>query len=69
MTARRRSHAKSRALPTSTEPDMPSHLRMLTLCALAGTLEAPVGSSLPQIYLAAARHLIRAAQTLQKALS
>lgn len=60
---------RSRALPPTMEPEMPAHLRQLTLCALSGTLEAPIGSTLPQIYLAAARHLIRAAQALQKAIA
>lgn len=60
----RRAHRKSRDLPPAIEPEMPAHLRTLTLCALAGTLRVPIGSSLPQIYLGAARALIDAAKNI-----
>lgn len=45
---------------------MPAHLRTLTLCAMAGTLRAPIGSSLAAIYLASARALIEAAINIDK---
>lgn len=63
MTARR-SHRASRDLPPAIEPEMPAHLRTLTLCALAGTLRVPIGSTLAQIYLGAARSLIEAAKAI-----
>lgn len=66
MTARIR-HSKSRPLPPAIEPEMPAHLRMLTLTALAGTINAPIGSSMPQIYLASARALIESAVAMDRA--
>ena len=68
MIQARRAHPKSRPLPPTLEPEMPAHLRTLILCAMAGTLRAPIGSSLPQIYLAAARALIDTAKHIQEAL-
>lgn len=57
---------RSRALPPTMEPEMPAHLRQLTLCALSGTLRAPIGSSLAAIYLASARALIEAAVSIDR---
>lgn len=62
-----RRRARSRTMPASLEPDVPRYLQMLTLTALAGTLRVPIGSSLAQIYLGAARALIDAARRLEVA--
>ena len=65
MTARK-GHARSRPLPHPVDDEMPKHLRDLTLCAMVGTLNAPIGCSLQKIYLEAARNLIRAATSMSR---
>lgn len=64
--AAKRPARQTRPLPPTMEPEMPAHLRALTLCAMAGTLNAPIGSSLAKIYLEAARNLISAAISIDK---
>lgn len=59
--AAKRPARSTRPLPPTIEPEMPAHLRALTLCAMAGTLRVPIGSTLAQLYLASARALIEAA--------
>ena len=61
----RKGHPNSRPLPTSSLP-VPPHIRRLTATAMLGTLDAPIGATLPAIYLAAARSIIRAAVAMQR---
>lgn len=56
-----------RPFPRSIEPELPPHLKRITFTALAGTIGVPIGSSLEQIYLAAARALIAEALVLERA--
>lgn len=63
MTARVH-HPKSKPLPDPVDPGLPAHLRAITFTAMRGTINAPIGSSMPQIYLAAARALISEAQRI-----
>lgn len=64
MTARK-GRPKSRPLPLAREP-VPPHLQRLTMDAMIGTLDAPIGSTLPAIYLAAARALVREALRMHR---
>lgn len=63
----RKGHPKSRPLPTP-EPDfnLPPLIKRVVAYAAVGTLDAPVGASASQVYLAAARALIAEAQRLAK---
>lgn len=65
MTTVRKGHPKSRPLPVSSLP-MPPHIQRLAATAMLGTLDAPIGATLPAIYLASARAIIRAAVKMQR---
>ncbi len=67
MTTVRKGHPNSRPLPASSLP-VPPHIRRLTATAMLGTLDAPIGATLPAIYLAAARALIREAVNVDRKL-
>lgn len=63
----RKGHAKSRALPKPVDAPLPPFLSRLMNDAAMGTLAAPIGASLPAIYLAAARALIERAKAIELA--
>ena len=65
MTTVRKGHPNSRPLPTSSLP-MPPHIQRLTATAMLGTLDAPIGATLPAIYLSAARALVREALAIHR---
>lgn len=65
MTARLH-HARSKPLPDPVDPGLPPHLRDIAMTAMIGTINAPIGASMPAIYLASAKSLIDKALRMQR---
>ena len=62
----RKGHPRSRPLPDPVDPGLPPHLRDIALTAMIGTVNAPIGASMPAIYLASAKALIDKALRIQR---
>lgn len=62
----RKGHPQSRPLPAAIEPELPPHLRDIALTAMIGTVNAPIGASMPAIFLASAKALIDKALRMQR---
>lgn len=59
-------HPHSKPLPDPVDPGLPPHLRDIALTAMIGTINAPIGASMPAIYLASAKSLIDKAMAIYR---
>lgn len=62
----RKTHPHSRPLPGPIGGELPPHIKAITYCALAGTVNAPMGSTLPEVFFHAAEALIREGQRIYR---
>lgn len=62
----RKGHPHSRPLPDPIDPGLPPHLRDIALTAMIGTINAPIGASMPAVFLASAKALIDKALRMQR---